>query len=99
MPKKCARFCHRTRHWSTELQVRFVDERRWCQGVVVALVAEIPPGNAPQLVVHHVDQAVARGIVPLTPREQERRHVVIVGHVPPSFSQSVEASSPEQGRL
>jgi hypothetical protein len=64
-----------------ELQVRLVHEGRRGQRVVSALAVEVPSGDAPQLGVHRLQQAVARLLLPVTPGQEQRRDVDVVGHV------------------
>jgi hypothetical protein len=64
-----------------ELQVRLVNEGRGGKGVVSVLAAEMPSGDAPQLGVHCFQQAVACFLLPVTPGQEQRRDVDVVGHV------------------
>src|SRR5262249_46329973 len=57
-------------------QVDLVDEGGGLQGVAVALAAQVPPGDLPQLAVDQRQQFLGRRLVALLPSPQELRDLL-----------------------
>ena len=51
--------------------------------MVAAFTPQVAPGQAAQLGVDRVDQAAARRLFAVAPRDEQARHIRSLGHGPP----------------